>query len=355
MSEFDPFLAVLRRAASDEAVDGGEVLGAAQGLMEAAVRSSPAERDGLLDALREVLEKRGPVTGVAAMLVGGLLEEGADVARVEGWFVATLPGLLAACAEARRGLVALAEGAELDAAQLEPLLDALTQREPRLVGSWRTMEHYWAPFVAVLGASPRARAALRDQREVARSLENELEGPGWIAQMLAVLDDERFVAIDPAARRGYEGTFGGVADNFQLHTLLADALFGDVAIGWLEGARPSPALARCARGEGPQSLDESARGAWNLYTWRAFPYDPALREATAIPHEDWIWGEGTPADIPTLDGVRVIGLGPSSYERAWAGSRMFGTLRAHVTVTAQLDEAGVERWLARIAAEGPQA
>ncbi len=355
MQSHEPFLAVLRRAATDPSVEGQEILAAAQSLMEWSAEASSAERDDLLDALREVLEQRGPVTGVAAMLVGGVLEEGGDVARVEEWFIATLPGLLATCAEARRALVTLADGGELDPAQLYPLLDALTQREPRLVGSWRTMEHYWAPFVAVLGASARARAALRDQRDVARALEAELEGPGWIAHMLAVLDDEPFVAIDPVARRGYEGTFGGVADNFQFHTLLADALFGDVGSGWLAGERPSPVLARCARGEGPQSVGEAARGAWNLYTWRAFPYDPALREAAAIPHDDWVWGEGVPADIPALDGVRVIGLGAPSYERSWVGSRMFGTLRAHVTVTAQLDEAGVERWLTRIAAEGPQA
>ena len=354
MSELEPFLAVLRRAAADETVDGTTVHGATQALMEASVRCSPAERDALLDTLRELLDQHGPVTGSVAMLVGALLEEGGDVSRVEGWFVETLPGLLGACTDARARLPELGGGA-IEPDRLDELLGALAESDPRLFGSWQTFTHFWAPFIVVLGCSAGARAALSDQRDVALGLGDELEGAHWIGRMLCVVDDEPFVAIDPVARRGYVGTFGGVADNFQLYTLLADALIGDAEDGWLEGTRPAPEVARCARGEGPQNVEASASGAWNLYAWQAFAYDPTLSDPASIPHELSVWGEGIPTDIPTLDGHRVIGLGPSAYARTWQAGRMFVTLRSSLTVTGQLDEAGLERWFARIASEGPQA
>ncbi len=354
MSELEPFLAILRRAAVDQTVDGNTIHGATQALMEASERCSPAERDALLDALRELLDQHGPVTGAVAMLAGAILEEGGDVSRVEGWFVETLPGLLRACSDAKARLLELG-GGTVEPDRLDELLGALAESDPRLFGSWQTFTHFWPPFIVVLGCSPLARTALRDQRDVALALRDDLEGAHWIGQMLGVVDDEPFVAIDPVARRGYAGTFGGVADNFQLHTLLADALIGDPKDGWLEGTRPAPEVARCARGEGPQNVEPAAHGAWNLYTWRAFAHDPTLTDSASIPHDLWVWGEGIPTDIPTLDGHRVIGLGPSAYQRSWQGGRVFATLRAALTVTGQLDEAELERWFARIASEGPQA
>lgn len=55
----------------------------------------------------------------------------------------------------------------------------------------------------------------------------------------------------------------GIADNFQLHTLLMDAF----PRGRLRGRRIPARVAANARGEGPQALDDTVEGAWNLCTY----------------------------------------------------------------------------------------
>jgi hypothetical protein len=37
----------------------------------------------------------------------------------------------------------------------------------------------------------------------------------------------------------------------------------------------------------------------------------------------WIWNEGRPADIPQLDGVRVVVLEPEPYPRSWNTGRQY--------------------------------
>jgi hypothetical protein len=68
----------------------------------------------------------------------------------------------------------------------------------------------------------------------------------------------------------------------------------------------------------------------------------------------WIWNEGMPADIPVLDGHRVLLLGPASYSRQWKAQRMFLKLPARLTADL-LSEDDVARWLERIEAAAADA
>jgi hypothetical protein len=61
-----------------------------------------------------------------------------------------------------------------------------------------------------------------------------------------VLDDEPVVVLDPASGRGFRLTMSGVGDNFQLHTLPADRMIGDVGRGLLTGVRPETAWVAAA-------------------------------------------------------------------------------------------------------------
>src|SRR5262249_60468311 len=63
---------------------------------------------------------------------------------------------------------------------------------------------------------------------------------GWLELLLSVLDAEPFLVLHPATRNGYEVRVSGVADNFQLHILLADALIGAAVprrFPWLRSPR----------------------------------------------------------------------------------------------------------------------
>ncbi len=68
-----------------------------------------------------------------------------------------------------------------------------------------------------------------------------------IRKLLQILDNEELIVLHPALRRGYRVRISGIGDNFQLHTLLADALIGDPAQGWLPGERPDPVVVAAAR------------------------------------------------------------------------------------------------------------
>ncbi len=56
-----------------------------------------------------------------------------------------------------------------------------------------------------------------------------------------------------------------------------------------------------------------------------------------------------PADVPVLDGHRVILLGPASSERSWQAQRMFLKLPARLTAEL-LEEPALDEWMAKIEA-----
>jgi hypothetical protein len=144
------------------------------------------------------------------------------------------------------------------------------------------------------------------------------------------VEDARRLLVDPGPT---------LTDNFQLHTLLMDDVPGDAR-------RVSPSAAAIARGRGPQTSEETIVGAWNLYTFRALR-GGSLPAADDLGTTDvWIWNEGTPSDIPPLDGHRVILLGPPGYTRGWAAQRTFPDLPATLDPTRLADDQ-LDDWLAR--------
>lgn len=157
-----------------------------------------------------------------------------------------------------------------------------------------------------------------------------------LADLLAVLDEEPFVIIEPSSGLGIEATLGGVVDNFQLHMLLLDVF---PQRGWRRPRRISATAAACARGVGPASLDETVTGAWDL-------------RGAAGPdggEGEMIWNEGRPTDIEAVDGVRLVVLAPASYRRMWNAGRRFAGLGASLQVDGRLTRAQVERWAIRSA------
>ena len=118
--------------------------------------------------------------------------------------------------------------------------------------------------------------------------------------MLRVLDEEILV-LHPETGRGWKVRVRGVSDNFQLHTLLADALIGDPEKGFLPGRRPDPRIVAAARDRPVDPAATLAEGAFNLMNWQALRPDrtlPAGQDGSA----HWIWNEGVPADIEGFEG-----------------------------------------------------
>lgn len=146
---------------------------------------------------------------------------------------------------------------------------------------------------------------------------------------LRVLDGEPLVVLHRESRAGFLVRIGGIGDNFQLHTLLADALVGG---GHLAGRAPSAdAVAVCRDVEG-QVLTQ---GSFNLVG-----ADGA-----------WIWNEGDPADIPAVRGTRVLVLDPEPYARSWPAGRYFPGMSGGLALERVLGREEAEEWFSYVAAD----
>jgi hypothetical protein len=327
----------------------------ARELLEQAERAGAAVGEHVMRALSEDIARGGASLTLSAMLAGAMVEHEAPDAPVRDVLVEALERAVTACVPALEAAIStLPElpraSAEAEKADEE---DELAARVDRRLGeespAWRLLHDVYLPCVAVLGRSAEARSRCRGLLEALTRLEPYHPAASWLRQLIAVLDDEPLLVIDVGAHRGFTCVMSGVASNFELFVLLADALAGDYEEGWLEVARPPPEVVRCLRGIGPQECGENVEGAWNAYAYTALDAERRLPDpGDYAASEHWIWGEGEPWEIPTLDGMRVVLLGPPSYARFIPAQRTFSTLRAKIDAK-RLESEELDAWLAKIA------
>lgn len=330
-----------------EAADASDqqVQEAAQELY-ALLREALAE--DITDALRVLAEGVAVPSpshaALIAMLCGALVENGADPAPVVDPLLARLHAIAPLARQLHEACIAgIADDADDRHDQFTEALERVSPDMPEARDAWELLERLFPPVIAVMSVSPDARARGRDLLPVMEQLDHEHGGAHWIAKMLRVLDNEPFIAIEPATRRGIAGRMSGVSENFQLNVLLMEIFPGPD-----RGTRVSPEAAAIARGDGPQQSDEIVAGKWNLYEWSAIDGNLALPPASEY-GAGWIWNEGTPADIPKFRHARVILIGPSSYERTWRAQRDFTALRGELHVERVLSGEEVARILQRLA------
>ncbi|MFF2950875.1 hypothetical protein ACFVVU_05915 [Kitasatospora sp. NPDC057965] len=179
----------------------------------------------------------------------------------------------------------------------------------RAVAGWWTLDLWQRAAFALCTHAAVRRAARADgvtdvlaeliDRYRERSERHDLKGLRYLA---AALDDEPLLVLHRPSGTGYLLRMDGLTDNFQLHTLLAEALIGG---GHLPGTRPDPEVVALSRTRWLDGRRFIATGAFNL----------------VAPDGGWIWNEGMPEDIPVVDGVRTLVLDPQPYERSWAAGR----------------------------------
>ncbi|SMD24463.1 hypothetical protein [Kibdelosporangium aridum] len=202
--------------------------------------------------------------------------------------------------------------------------------------AWYAVGAWSAPAIAVLQhAEVRADLPNRDAlTELVDRLGPLREDLGFLVELLAVLDNEPFVVLHRASGQGYELTVSGVGGNFQLQTLLAATLIGSEGDGLIAGTPPDPVWVAAAT-DGDLTPPGGISGQFNL-----------------VDHTgSWIWGEGRPADIPVLDGRRVVLLEPQPYPRRWSPGRLFERMRPTVQLDRILPSVEVAAWLTRLSEE----
>lgn len=325
--------------------------------VSAGFQSSSAEEAAAagprLAALLPGFPAAGP-RGILAVIVGACIERGADA-------VACAAPLLGTAEEAVRDALAFAlawnpadgdadadDGDAFPDPERDPLDDAVIERLAARIGDPRTAHQaavaWWSlgqwemATVAVLSHRDARRAVAPGlRRSLLHHVEQLRETTGHefkcLYYALLVLDEDIVVLHRPTGT-GYRVRISGLGDNFQLHTLLAHALVGG---GYVPGQAPSEQAVAVARDqELPQGTRLDTTGAFNLMA----------------PSGEWIWNEGTPSDIPVIDGTRLLVLDPPAYERAWNAGRMFPGMPGSLTLTGVLSADEAAHWFAYVKPAG---
>jgi hypothetical protein len=336
----------------------------AEAVASRAPRAKPEERQAALERLAGLLEDAPlPVAGCTALTCGGLVEMGADprtalaaVLRHAQEALTLAKTFAAECQQAAEaaGKPEGEEGEE-NADPVGRFGQQVAERKPREAFAFMMLEPLCLASIAMLSRSkPARKAARRDPalRELAGELAPYHGRADFLWKMLRVLDDEELVVLLPGVRLGYRVQIAGIADNFQLHVLLADALMGPPEQGLLPGNKPDPAVVAAFR-DGPPSGRQTAEGVFNLFNWQALLPDLALPEGFSD-SKYWVWNEGVPDDIALFEEQRIVLVGKPPYHRTWNACRIFDGMKGELAVVEQLTPAVLEDWLKRLAAAAPQ-
>ncbi|MEV0533354.1 hypothetical protein [Kitasatospora sp. NPDC050463] len=280
-----------------------------------------------------------------AMMVGACVERGADPVACADQVLAGLRGALSGALLLMERWKETGGGDLPDPDEDDPGLAHARIEDPdrldewhaqRAVVGWWTL-HLWqmASFAVYSHAAVRTAARACGVTDVLLELIDRYgEGPHGLkglVHLAKTLDDEPLLVLDRPSGTGYLLRMDGLTDNFQLHTLLADVLIGG---GHLPGPPQDPevvALSRTAELDGRRRV--TAYGSFNL----------------VAPDGTWIWNEGTPGDIPVVDGVRTLVLDPQAYERSWSAGRFIQQVPGDLRLERVLAPAEAADRLSRVA------
>jgi hypothetical protein len=281
----------------------------------------------------------------------------------------------------------------------------LWRRDRRLPQAHAGVELWCLPVVALLSRDRDVLKEAQGDAALLHLVDTLSDGRlRFVRMLLRLLQDEMLLVLHPEAMQGFRVRIEGVTDNFQLHTLLADALIRENRSFWrrlrdltkkersswprladvlnersiwrhlwadahkergafqrhqgrawwrgpiwgIAGTRPWPDVIAVMRGDGPASIKELWQGTWNLYQWTAI--DDAGQLPDKVDSRHWIWNEGIPAEIASVDGVRVILLGAPTVKRIRRATRSLPHLAATLDVEEVLEVDEVRRLLAQLGA-----
>jgi hypothetical protein len=357
-SHLDDAVAEMARVARSGTSTTAAFEDAVRGVWDAAGRNPASAASQAVRAMLPLLSIVSPVrAGFVALCCGGLVERGADPEIMREVVVERLGAILpnaAAFATAALELAA-AENAAAEAADNDPVAlvdeygNSVAQQQPRLAWAWTATDLFGRAAIAMLARSKIGRQAARQDGQFMGGLARLAPVQplaDWLGQLLAILDDEEILVLHPALGRGYQVSISGVVDNFQLHTLLAGALLGDPASGWLPGQPPAANVVAAARGEPLTGKNPTMHAVFSLVGWRGLNAAGQLSASATAAHQ--VAGEGTPSDIETFEGRRVILLGPPP-ALTWTADARFPGLVAELQVLEKMDTPSVQVWLGRLA------
>jgi hypothetical protein len=285
-----------------------------------------------------------PAAGLASLLCGVFVENGGTIS-------IGAPAIIAVARQAFRSAVRQheaiwaawraaeqAKGGQLEQAEAQNI--AAKASEPftgEERGTLAKLPFFADPLCAIMERSKEVRKTVRQDNDFCQdlwALRNQgNDSPALVSKLLIVLDDVDILVVHPELRCGYFVRIAGICHNFQLHTLLADALIGDPADGLLPGPRPDPNTVAMAKDQPFDSDAPPGQASFHLQTWEAIQPD-GCHDTNPMAHV--LWHEGTPADIPDVDGMRIVLLSAVKLPRSWRAPRDWTEMIGEVHILTKL-------------------
>ncbi|GAA4901125.1 hypothetical protein [Streptomonospora salina] len=340
------------RAAFQELIDAsvstdpGRFPAAVQRVLQLAPEAPPSERELALEALGPFIGGGHTAPGITAdlaVVAGAFVEMGAD----PGPAGAEAVGLLRSVGQGaavflhaweRTGGGRPPEPDDVTAAAEERVAQRLGESAPTATVCWWTVRRYGLAAKTMLSQSGvrstvRADPGLRAELvAIANQLSGALSEFGEIRALLRMAEATSALVLDRATGRGFRVLFDGIGDNFQLHTLLADALLGSDGRG-LPGRRPDPRWVAAFRDSPPDPQARVVQGWWNLVALDG----------------SWVRNEGVPADIPAVDGEHVLVLDEQPFPRSWNAGRRHPMVRGWLEADEEVSAEEAAAWWRRAA------
>lgn len=238
----------LGQALRDGSLD--DVRDAARNMVAHAQWIGPDQRNGALVRLAKALDVAHPVpAAVIAISCGALVEEGGDPGVAGPSVIGRLTEHLADLTNFYAHCQDSCDPSGIEGAAGE-LLPKLLETDPPSAWAYLGREEMAQAALAHLARSKPLRHRARTTAGLlaaSLAVDAAAGARGDLTVMLRVLDDEDLLVLCPGQNKGFQVTITGVADNYQLQTLLEGALIGDPASGWLDGPRPDPRVVDAAR------------------------------------------------------------------------------------------------------------
>ncbi len=316
--------------------------------------AEPDARRAIVDRAAEVVRAEPiAVAAPVAMAAGVLIEHGAPAGALPDALGIRLSEVLGLAADFARAVIALgATGAGEEAPGIwvgdsfapEPWVEERAATHPDEVTAWLELRRFCLPTIAAATHDRVALTRLVHARfgadlDLLRRVEPHCR---FLHILHRVLLDAPLRFVHAPTGRVFDLRVDAVATNFELHTLLAHALAEPLGMD-----PPDPEIVACLQGRGPRQLLKPSHSAWALYAPAAYA---DLLAGRKVPHERWVWNESIPAEIPQVDGARVLVAGDQSFARDWETGRTFAALGGRVEVVAELDEAAAAAFRERLAA-----
>ncbi len=206
-------------------------------------------------------------------------------------------------------------------------------------------------IVAILSKYKEGRKKIKEDKKFMAILSKiwmNFRGGEYIWEISNVLDDQIALVLHPELKKGYILNFGGIANGFQLQTLLEDILIQNNDSRFLSGTKNDPKLIAQMK-NGPNIINESLNGYFSMFQAKALDENYRLPDSVFKNMDLWITGGTLPIEISKIDGKTCILLskddGNLKLNRSWNSQRRFPHMEASISIEKILTQSEVENYL----------